>query len=228
MRTAPPRDWLTKRPVREGVRHAAQNHERMIAQIRGQVVARAADQVVVDCGGVGYQLSVSSRALQGVPGTGKQVTLLAHLIVREDAMHLYGFASEAERELFLSLISVGGVGPKMAISALSGSSTSEIRHAIASGDAKRFQAVPGIGKKTAERIIVELREKVADDLTSEISAGAEVDTDDARLLAREGLVTLGYELVEAERLLDAVGADIEISEPEELIAAALRGAAKAA
>src|SRR5689334_21196993 len=104
----------------------------MIAQVKGTVVARAPDHVVVDCGGVGYQLAVSSRALTGIPSAGKEVTLLAHLIVREDAMQLYGFASESERELFLSLISVGGVGPKMAIAALSGSSASDIRKAIAS------------------------------------------------------------------------------------------------
>jgi len=195
----------------------------MIAQIKGSVATRATDHVVIDCSGVGYLLFVSSRTLSEVPAAGKAVTLLSELIVREDAMQLYGFYSESERGLFRQLISVAGVGPKMALSALSGSSAGQLRRAIASSDSKLFQAVPGIGKKTAERIILELREKVSDELAAEPPDQGE-SPNDARLLAREGLVTLGYELAEAESLLDAVGADIEISEPEEMIAAALRGA----
>jgi Holliday junction DNA helicase RuvA len=199
----------------------------MIAQLRGSVVSSADGRVVIDCGGVGYELSVPDRTLAAMPAAGKDVTVLSHLIVREDSMQLYGFGSEAERGLFTQLISVAGIGPRMALAALSGSSPVELRRAIAGGDAKRFQAVPGIGRKTAERIIVELRDKVSDELAGEIG-GESVASTDARLLAREGLVTLGYELAEAEALLNAVGAEIEISEPEELIAAALRGAAKAA
>lgn len=200
----------------------------MIAQIKGSVVARAADHVVVDCSGVGYQMFVSSRTLADVPVAGGNVTLLSELIVREDAMQLYGFASEAERSLFRQLVSVAGVGPKMALAALSGSSTGQLRRAIASSDAKRFQAVPGIGRKTADRIILELREKVSDELASDPAGASGNESTDARLLARDGLVTLGYELTDAEALLDAIGADIEISEPEELIAAALRGAPRTA
>ena len=99
-----------------------------------------------------------------MPAVGERVSLHAHLIPRDDALALYGFATEDERELFLSLISVSGVGPKVAMAALSGGSTRELLRALAAGDAKRFQAVPGIGKRTAERIIVELREKVAGEL----------------------------------------------------------------
>jgi Holliday junction DNA helicase RuvA len=199
----------------------------MIAQLRGEVVSRADGRLVIDCGGVGYELNVPDRTLAAMPAPGKQATVLSHLIVREDAMQLYGFGSESERGLFAQLISVAGIGPRMALAALSQSPPSELRRAIAAGDAKRFQAVQGIGRKTAERIIVELREKVSDELAADLEGEPPAQTD-ARLLAREGLVTLGYELTEAEAMLDAVGAEIEITEPEELIAAALRGAAKAA
>jgi Holliday junction DNA helicase RuvA len=178
---------------------------------------------VVECGGVGYRLNVSAQTLGGVPPIGSEVSLLSHLIPRDDALHLYGFSSEAERGLFLELVSVAGVGPKMALAVLSGSSPAEVGRAIATGDAKRFQVVPGVGKKTADRIIVELREKIADDLTA---AGTTNGSTDGRMLAREGLMGLGYELSEAEAMLDAVR-DQDDSEPEELIAAALRAAVRA-
>src|SRR5918992_3977627 len=136
----------------------------MIASVSGEVLVRRADHVVIDAGGVGYALFVSAETLRSVPAVGKRATLHAHLVAREDALNLYGFASEEERDLFLKLISVGGVGPKVALAALSGGPVRELVRAIAAGDAKRFQAVPGIGKRTAERIIVELREKVAGEL----------------------------------------------------------------
>ena len=127
---------------------------------------------MIDCGGVGYELSVPDRTLAGMPAPGGDATVLSHLIVREDSMQLYGFGSETERGLFTQLISVAGIGPRMALAALSESPPAELRRAIASGDAKRFQAVPGIGRKTAERIIVELRDKVSDELVAGVG-GAE-------------------------------------------------------
>ena len=192
----------------------------MISSVRGTVEARLPDRVVIDCGGVGYALSVSAQTLSTVPAVGNEARLHAHLIVRDDGMSLYGFAGEQERDLFLKLISVAGVGPKMALAVLSGSSTPEVTRAIAAGDAKRFQVVPGVGKKTAERIIVELRERLSQDL---VSADLPVEATDGRLLAREGLVGLGYELAEAEAMLDRVASDGG-QEPEELIAAALQTA----
>jgi Holliday junction DNA helicase RuvA len=135
-------------------------------------------------------------------------------------MHLYGFATEEERELFLNLISVAGVGPKMAVAVLSGSSAGELRKALAAGDAKRFQIVPGVGKKTAERIIVELREKIAGALGDAAIEGS--DARDNRALAREGLLGLGYGPVEAQEMLDRIPDELGDEEPEELIAAALR------
>ena len=193
----------------------------MIASVRGSVLVRRPDHVVIESGGVGYRLAVSAETLKAVPAHGKQATLHAQLVVRDDSMTLYGFASEEERDLFLHLNSVSGVGPKVAIAILSGGSPRELLRAIALGDHKRFQAVPGVGKRTAERVIVELREKVAGELEQAESAPV-APADEPRLLAREGLVNLGYTLVEAERLLD--GADSE--KPEELIGIALRRAAE--
>ena len=196
----------------------------MIASVRGEVLVRRPDHVVIETGGVGYRLSVSAETLKAVPAHGKQATLHAHLVVRDDAMQLYGFATEEERDLFVHLNSVSGVGPKMAIAILSGGSPRELLKAIALGDHKRFQAAPGVGKRTAERVIVELREKVAGELEQAAPSAAAADgEEEPRLLAREGLVHLGYSLMEAERLLD--GAEGET--PEDLIGAALRAAASA-
>lgn len=191
----------------------------MIAAVRGEVIVRRPDHVVVDAGGVGYRLTVSVETLKAVPAAGSKVFLYAELIAREDSLSLYGFASEEERDLFGELVSVSGVGPKVAVAALSGGPARELLRAIAAGDAKRFQAVPGIGKRTAERIIVELREKVAGALAEEV-ATAVAESGDARALARDGLVNLGYAPLEAERLLDGIGS----GDPEELIATALRKA----
>ena len=197
----------------------------MIASVSGEVQVRRPDHVVVDTGGVGYRLAVSAETLRRVPAVGERVVLHAHLVARDDALSLYGFADEQERDLFLQLTSVSGVGPKVAVAALSGGPARELLRAIAAGDAKRFQAVPGIGKRTAERIIVELREKVAGQIEADAD-GAEISIsgpEDPRSLAREGLLNLGYTPQEAERLLD--GAEGESA--EEMIQSALRKAAGA-
>jgi len=195
----------------------------MIASVRGEVLVRRPDHVVLEASGVGYRLAVSAETLKAVPARGKSTTLHAHLVARDDSLSLYGFASEEERDLFLHLTSVSGVGPKVAVAILSGGTPRELFSAIAAGDAKRFQAVPGIGKRTAERVIVELREKVAGELEEGIPATSG-DSDDPRALAREGLMHLGYTITEAERLLR--NADGESA--EELIGSALRQAADGA
>jgi Holliday junction DNA helicase RuvA len=190
----------------------------MIALLRGEVALRRPDHVVLLCGGVGYRAAVSAETLRHVPAVGAETTLHTHLVVREDALLLHGFHCEQERDLFLMLLSVQAVGPKVAMAVLSSGSPRELTSAIAAADAKRFQAVPGIGKRTAERIIVELREKVGvDSELADIGVGAPAPTE-ARSLAQEGLVALGYDALEAEQLLR--GADGE--EPEQLIAQALR------
>ena len=132
----------------------------MIALVSGTVAVRRPDHVVIDCGGVGYRLAVSAETLRHVPAVGRDALLHTHLVVRDDALALYGFASEEERELFLMLLGVQAVGPKVALAVLSGGPPRELLAAVAAGDAARLQAAPGVGKRTAERIIVELREKV--------------------------------------------------------------------
>jgi Holliday junction DNA helicase RuvA len=196
----------------------------MIASVAGEVLVRRPDHVVIDANGVGYRLAVSAETLRSVPARGKRASLHAHLVSRDDALSLYGFASEEERDLFLHLISVGGVGPKVAMAVLSGGPVRELLRAIAAGDSKRFQAVPGIGKRTAERIIVELREKVAGEIEADADGAAPPDgEEDPRALAREGLLNLGYAPAEAERLLSGATGD----SPEEIVQAALRRAAGA-
>jgi Holliday junction DNA helicase RuvA len=193
----------------------------VIASVRGEVTERRPDHVVIEASGVGYRLAVSSETLRTVPKVGESTALHAHLVVRDDSMSLYGFGTEDERDLFLSLVSVSGVGPKVAIAILSSGSSRELRRAIALGDHKRFQAVPGVGKRTAERVIVELKERVGTEL--ELAAPTAGVEEDPRLLARDGLVGLGYGLDEAERLLERA----EGETTEELISAALRAAAGA-
>lgn len=187
----------------------------MIALITGRVAVRRPDHVIVACGGVGYRLTVSSETLRHVPATGNEVSLHTHLVVRDDALALYGFFSEGERDLFLMLLGVQTVGPKMAIAVLSGAPPRELLAAVAAGDVTRLRA-PGVGKRTAERIIAELREKVgAGAAEDEISV---TRSDDPRSLAREALVGLGYGADEIDALLS--GADG--ASTEELISHALR------
>jgi len=190
----------------------------VIASVNGAVTVRRPDHVVIECGGVGYRLAVSAETLKAVPAVGKQKLLHSHLVMRDDGMYLYGFSSEEERELFLLLIGVQGVGPKVALAVLSGGTTKELLRAIAAGDSARFQAVPGIGKRTADRIIVELREKVAGQ--SAIEEIVITKTDDPHTLARQGLVGLGFSAQEADELL----ADAHGDTPEDLIGEALRAA----
>jgi Holliday junction DNA helicase RuvA len=191
----------------------------MIAMVSGTVAVRRADHVVVDCGGVGYRLAVSAETLRHVPAVGKNVLLHSHLVVRDDALALYGFAIEEERELFLMLIGVQSVGPKVALAVLSGGPPRELLSALAAGDTARLQAAPGVGKRTAERIIVELREKVGASTTVPTVLAA-VRSEDPRALARDGLLGLGYSALEVDELLDGAEGD----RPEDLIAHALRTA----
>ena len=195
----------------------------MIASVAGDVLVRRPDHVVIEtAGGVGYRLAVSSETLRQVPAVGKPVSLLSHLVVRDDALALYGFATEQERDLFLLLVSVQSVGPKVALAVLSGGSARDLTRALAAGDADRLQAVPGIGKRTAERIVVELREKVGVSVAAPAAAptAGGPGEHDPRRLAREGLLELGYAPVEADALLEGLAGD----SAEELLAGALRAA----
>ena len=188
----------------------------MIALVSGMVAVRRADHVVIDCGGVGYRLAVSAQTLRQVPAVGRKATLHTHLVVRDDALALFGFASEEERELFLMLLSVQSVGPKVALAVLSGGPPRELLTMLAAGDTARLQSVPGIGKRTAERIVVELRERVG--ATVPDGAAALTRPDDPHAIARDGLIGLGYSAAEADELLEGLVSD----QPEELISSALR------
>ncbi len=191
----------------------------MIAMVSGTVAVRRGDHVVVDTGGVGYRLAVSAETLRHVPAVGKSVALHSHLVVRDDALALYGFATEEERELFLMLIAVQSVGPKVALAVLSGGPPRDLLAAVAAGDTARLQAAPGVGKRTAERIVSELREKVGATASAPAVITA-VRSEDPRALARDGLLGLGYTALEADELLDGA----EGQKPEDLIAHALRTA----
>jgi Holliday junction DNA helicase RuvA len=185
----------------------------VITQLRGKVVARRLDGVVLDVGGVGYLVQTTRRALSKAHGGG-EVTLDTYLHVREDALQLYGFAESAERELFERLLSVAGVGPKVALAILSSSTPTELRRAIALEDTTRFVAIPGIGRKTAQRVVLELKEKLGPTEGVGEPSGQE-------LVARDALVELGYSVAEAERAL--AGTDPGLA-PEERVRQALRAA----
>ncbi len=191
----------------------------MIARLRGTPVSRRPDGLVLDVGGVGYLIHATPSVLRGADRAA-EIVVETHLHVREDVLQLYGFAEAAERELFVELLAVSGVGPKVALAIVSGSPPEELRRAIAREDTARFQAIPGIGKKTAQRVVLELKEKLG--LTAEEAASAPVSGPQPHLLAREALVELGFSLGEAEHAL--AGTDPDLS-PEERVREALRKAA---
>jgi holliday junction DNA helicase RuvA len=187
----------------------------VIARLRGRPVARSPEGLVVDVGGVGYLVAATSAALRAADGRA-EVTLETYLHVREDALQLYGFADAGERELFTQLLTVNGIGPKVALAVVSGSPAPELRRAIALGDAARFQAIPGIGKKTAERIVLELKEKLGGDEVVPAAAPS------SHVVARDALVELGYSMLEAEQALAATDPELPA---EDRVRLALRNAA---
>jgi holliday junction DNA helicase RuvA len=183
----------------------------MIARLRGRAVANTPDGLVLDVGGVGYLVAATPTAVRKTDGTG-EVSLHTYLHVREDALQLYGFAEASERELFVQLLSVNGVGPKVALAIVSGSPAAELRRAIALEDTARFQAIPGIGKKTAERIVLELKGALADVIAPSWSA-----SEDDHAVAREALVELGYTSSDAERALAKTDPDLPAEERIRLV-----------
>jgi Holliday junction DNA helicase RuvA len=184
----------------------------VISRLRGTVAARTAAGVVLDVNGVGYLVAATPRVSARV---GEEATVETYLHVREDALQLYGFASADERLLFEQLLGVSGVGPKVALAIVSGSTPAELRRAIARDDTARFEAIPGIGRKTAQRVVLELKEK--------LGAGAAHDgVPGGSTLAREALVELGWTLVDAERALTGVDETLPV---EEQVRAVLKKAA---
>ena len=169
----------------------------MIARLRGRPVAWDAEGLVLDVGGVGYRLHATPAAVRKAEAR-DEVTLETHLHVREDALQLYGFGDAGERTLFEQLLAVSGVGPKVALAIVSGYAPAELRRAIVREDAALFETIPGIGRKTAQRVVLELREKMAP--LGVVPGGAPEEPDD-HAVAREALVELGYSPAEAERRL---------------------------
>jgi holliday junction DNA helicase RuvA len=184
----------------------------VISRLRGTIAARTPAGLVLDVGGVGYLLAVTPRVNGRV---GDEATVETYLVVREDALQLYGFGSAEERELFELLLGVSSVGPKVALAIVSGSTAAELRRAIVREDTARFEAIPGIGRKTAQRVVLELKENVAEGVPETHAPGGS-------LLAREALVELGWSVVDAERALTGVDESMPV---EEQVRAALRQAA---
>ena len=188
----------------------------MISRLRGAPAGASVDGLVLDVGGVGYLVVATPSALRRADGA-TEVTLETYLHVRDDVLQLYGFSDTAERALFIHLLGVSGIGPKVALAIVSSAPPADLHRAIALGDVARFQAIPGIGKKTAERIALELKDSIADAIEPGVETHAPRE-----LVARDALVELGYSVVEAERALARVDPDLPA---EERVREALRSAA---
>lgn len=181
----------------------------MIGRLTGTLSDKNPPQVLVDCNGVGYEVDVPMSTFYNLPGLGDRVTLLTHFVVREDAQILYGFGTPAERATFRELIKISGVGPRTALAVLSGMSVAEIAQAITAQEAGRLVKVPGIGKKTAERLLLELKGKLGADLG--LPGGVSVANDDQADIL-QALVALGYSEKEAAASLKALPKDVSVSD----------------
>ena len=201
----------------------------MIGRIRGTLIARQAPEILVDVGGIGDEIQVPMTKLYQMPELGQPVTLLTHFVVREDAQQLFGFAESADRRLFRELIKVSGVGPRLALTLLSGMDAADFARCLQRDDVAALVALPGVGRKTAERLLVEMRDKAGDwldELSPESAAQAETGKagahgNEQRAEAEQALVALGYKLTEVAKLIAAVDAAPE-TPSEELIRLALR------
>ncbi|TDG12698.1 Holliday junction branch migration protein RuvA [Seongchinamella unica] len=198
----------------------------MIGRIRGTLVYKQPPDILVEVGGVGYELQVPMTTLFQLPALGAEVALVTHFVVREDAQLLYGFIDERDRSLFRRLIKVSGVGPKLALTILSGMDASSFARCVQRDDVSSLVALPGVGKKTAERLLVEMRDKLRDWLeqtNAELPAGGAAIAPVADMVAdaESALIALGYKPTEAAKVVAAVN-DESIADSEELIRRALK------
>jgi Holliday junction DNA helicase RuvA len=177
----------------------------MIGRISGTLLEKNPPQLLIDCNGVGYEVSVPMSTFYNLPGLGEKVVLLTHFVVREDAQLLYGFGNASEREVFRQLIRIAGVGARTALSILSGLSVAELGSAITLQEAGRLTRIPGIGKKTAERLLLELKGKLGDAVAAPASVASSAQAD-----ILQALVALGYSDREASATLKTLPADIEV------------------
>lgn len=194
----------------------------MIGYLRGRLAAKAPPQLVVDVGGVGYEVEAPMSTFYTLPALGEDVRLLTHLVVREDAHLLYGFGTDAERRLFRNLLRVSGVGPRIALGILSGSSVEAFALCVKSQDVKALTKIPGIGRKTAERLLIEMRDRL-DEIEGGASFMPNAGIGGAAAEAFSALVALGYKPAEAGRMLKGAGAG---GTTEDLIRRALQGVAQ--
>jgi Holliday junction DNA helicase RuvA len=191
----------------------------MIGRLSGTLVEKNPPQILLDVQGVAYEVDVPMSTFYNLPATGERIVLFTHLVVREDAHLLFGFGTEQERRAFRQLVKISGVGARTALSVLSGLSVAELAQAVTMQDAGRLTKIPGIGKKTAERIVLELKEKLGAEDPVPISSAVGTSS---HMTARDALVELGYSVVEAEQALAAVDPDLPA---EERVRLALRQAA---
>lgn len=204
----------------------------MIGRIKGTLIAKQPPQILVDVGGVGYEIDASMNTIYQLPELNKTVVLHTHLVVREDAQQLFGFYDQTERSLFRTLIKVNGVGPKMALAILSGMDVAEFVRCVQNNDTKGLVKLPGVGKKTAERLIIEMRDKLKDFEAAGSTAGTELPkvmasqsgSNQVVVDAESALIALGYKPQEASRAISAI--DIANLSSEEVIKRALKNMVK--
>lgn len=173
----------------------------MIAHLRGRLLAKHPNQVIVETGGVGYQVNISVPTFSGLPALGSEVALHTYTQVREDVLALYGFLQPSEKQLFEKLILVSGIGPKLAITILSGMAADELSAALRGNDLARLTRIPGVGKKTAERMVLELRDKLPETAAAAASSTPTLNAMEQDVLS--ALENLGYQRVSAEKALQA-------------------------
>jgi len=200
----------------------------MIERLRGTIISKQAPEVIIDVGGVGYEVRVPMTTIYQLPGVGEETVVLTHFVVREDAQQLYGFVREIDRRLFRDLIKVNGVGPKLALAILSGMDTEQFADCLNRNDVNALVALPGVGKKTGERLLVEMRDKAGQWLSDMLPGGGSAApssnvVSDMRDEAEQALVALGYKPTEASRLISAIVSE-DIDSSEGLIRAALQSA----
>ena len=180
----------------------------MIGRLAGQLAEKSPPRILIDCHGIGYEVDVPMSTFYQLPPLGEKVTLLTHFVVREDAQILYGFATAPERDAFRELVKISGVGPRTALSVLSGMSVTELAQAVTAQESGRLVKVPGIGKKTAERLLLELKGKLGADMGAVRGAAAS----DAQADILQALLALGYNDKEAAAALKALPAEVGVSE----------------
>jgi Holliday junction DNA helicase RuvA len=207
-------------PAAEAARQAQEgrpHNPAMIGRITGTLAEKAPPLILVDVGGVGYEIDVPMSSFYNLPGLGERVTLLTHFVVREDVQQLFGFLTHEERATFRELVKISGVGPRTALSILSGLSVADLSQAVSRQEAGRLVKVPGIGKKTAERLLLELKGKLGPDLGQPAASAAS----DAQTDIVQALVALGYNEREANTALKALPPEVSVSEGIKLALKAL-------